>query len=882
MPFEASQADDLAPHGSAGDSDASLEDVLGEYLDELAAGRAPDQEEYLRAHPTLADALRGVFKTLAFVEATSKALNASKLERGQRLGEYQIVREVGRGGMGVVYEAIQTSLNRRVALKVLPAGALLSVNALERFSREATTGGRLHHTSIVPVYAVGEEQGIHYYAMQFIEGRSLSGHLKLLRENETSPGRDYFRRVAHWGQQVADALAHAHQQGVIHRDIKPSNLLLDARDNVWVTDFGLACADALATITLTGDVVGTARYMSPEQARGGRRQLDSRTDIYSLGATLYELLALRPAYEGESRDAVLNQIAFADPPPLRQVNPAIPRDLETIVGKCMEKEPSRRYARAADVADDCRRFLDGEPIRARRTSAIVKAARFVRRHRYYTLAAVIVLALAVGMIAMAAELRQMRGEERLDDAFTAIMLESDFEEGTRLLDEAAESGTDSARLHLYRGLMPLLNRQPHEAILPLTRAMQRDPDDVEVCYALAFAYYSVGDVVNGDRCFSRGDALGAHTALGWLLRGQSLSETGRDGAIEAYSQALSLRPDFTPAIRARANERAYRLLTNGQEASLEPMLKDHDAWVTLWPDDASSYSARAWGHLYAAAYASSQPELRDRCEGWLADCRCDLDRALALKPDSWMVLARRGILQRYCGDFRASADTLAEAIAANHAKVDDAHPGLVHHRVLALHALGELETALEEITGVCDTLPSFLPAPLQRAVLLAELGRVEEARAACKDTLRSQTSGFTGLAMAAAVAELLGDPAAGRAAIERALQAAPPPGEEESGDRGPAVEYLLGHLSEDDLIAAGEGHPGWRCDCEFLIGLRHLGRGERDEGIAALRACVNTGVFHFVEYRFAQVFLARAKADPGWPRWLSVDQTPTSSPSDNH
>ena len=881
MPFEASQAGDSAPHGSAGDSDASLEDVLGEYLDELAAGRAPDQEEYLRAHPALADALRGVFKTLAFVEATSKALNASKLERGQRLGEYQIVREVGRGGMGVVYEAIQTSLNRRVALKVLPAGALLSVNALERFSREATTGGRLHHTSIVPVYAVGEEQGIHYYAMQFIEGRSLSGHLKLLRENQTSPGRDYFRRVAHWGRQVSDALAHAHQQGVIHRDIKPSNLLLDARDDVWVTDFGLACADALATITLTGDVVGTARYMSPEQARGGRRQLDSRTDIYSLGATLYELLALRPAYEGESRDAVLNQIAFADPPPLRQVNPAIPRDLETIVGKCMEKEPPRRYASAADVADDCRRFLDGEPIRARRTPVIVKTARFVRRHRYYTLAAVIVLALAVGMIAMAAELRQMRGEERLDDAFAVIMLESDFEEGARLLDEAAESGTDSARLHLYRGLMPLLNRQPHEAILPLTRALQRAPDDAEVCYALAFAYYSVGDVINGDRCFSHGDLRGAHTALGWLLRGQALSESGRSGAVEAYSQALALRPDFTPAIRARASERASRLLTEGQETELEPMLNDYDAWVTFWPDDASSYSARAWGHLHAAAYAASRPELSERRKEWLADCRRDLDRALALKPDSWMVLARRGIFQRYCGDFRASAESLAEAIAAHHAKADDAHPGLVHHRVLALHAIGELDMALEEITSVCETLPSFLPPPLQRAVLLAELGRVEEARALCEDTLRNQASGFTGLAMATAVAELLGDPEAGRTAVERALQADPPE-ETERGGPGPAVEYLLGQLSEADLMAAVEGHPGWRCDCEFLIGLRHLGRGERDDGLAALRACIDTGVFTFAEYRLAQVFLARAEADPGWPRWLSADQAPTSFPSDNH
>jgi len=399
--------------GGASGGGSELEEVLDRYLAERAAGEEPDREGYLRAHPSLAEALRGVFRTLDFVEATSRTLHASGLACGDRVGEFRIVREVGRGGMGVVYEAVQVPLQRRVALKVLGPGAALSPHAAERFALEAETAGRLHHSNIVPVHAVGEQDGLLYYAMQFIGGRSLAVHLAEWRASGVGEAGAHCRRVAEWGRRVAGALDYAHAQGAVHRDIKPANLLLDEGGQVWLTDFGLAREDARATITVSGDVVGTARYMSPEQARGGGGRLDGRSDIYSLGATLYELLALVPAIDGDSREEVLNRLTLEEPRPLRGVNHAVPRDLETIVAKCMAREAHDRYQRAGEVADDLRRLLEAEPIRARRTAWGVLVARFARRHRAALLAGAAVLALAVGVLVVRREARLDQGRQML-------------------------------------------------------------------------------------------------------------------------------------------------------------------------------------------------------------------------------------------------------------------------------------------------------------------------------------------------------------------------------------------------------------------------------------------------------------------------------------
>jgi serine/threonine protein kinase len=370
--------------------------VADEYLDELARGHAPDLDDYAQRYPQVASVLPQVLPALKMMhevagDQRSAALEGTGLEL---LDDYRVIGEIGRGGMGVVYEAEQISLGRRVALKVLPSN-WGGTRQLARFQIEAQVAAALHHPHIVPIFAIGCVAGVHYYAMQLIEGRSLAEILagssppvesgaRIDSPAHVEPAVQVHspllpREAARLALEAAEALEHAHALGVLHRDIKPANLLVDHQGHLWVTDFGLAGVPGGADLTQSGDLVGTLRYMSPEQAAGGR-VLDPRTDIYSLGATLYELLASRPAFEGTDRHALFHQITLTDPIPLAKREPGIPRDLETIVAKAMAREPERRYSTASELADDLRRYLDDQPIQARRPSVREKTARCLRRH----------------------------------------------------------------------------------------------------------------------------------------------------------------------------------------------------------------------------------------------------------------------------------------------------------------------------------------------------------------------------------------------------------------------------------------------------------------------------------------------------------------------
>jgi len=489
-----------------------VEDLIEAFLERYRRGERPALTEYTDKHPELAERIRTLFPALLVMEElgsggerpTGPKVGQTGVgaEMPQRLGDYLLLRFVGSGGMGIVYEAIQESLGRHVALKTLPFHHLADATRLERFRREARAAAGLHHTHIVPVYGIGEHDGLHYYTMQFIRGHGLDvvlREVKRMRSEPSPPGAEapashglstglanglrhglfpakdasemgssaaivartnhfaasttsertslstessersglsgqpeaqYVQSVAWIGIQVAEALEYAHQQGILHRDIKPANLLLDAQGQIWVTDFGLAKAHDSDQLTRTGDIVGTLKYMAPERFNGWS---DPRSDVYALGATLYEMLTLRPAFEESDRVKLIERVLHDSPSPIRQLDRRIPRDLETIVLKALAKEPGERYATAGKLAEDLRRFAAGRPILARRSSGIERLWRWSKRNPSLAGATVAVAAALVAVVVISLIYASEQSRANQENRSLAGKLTKSLTESNRLL-----------------------------------------------------------------------------------------------------------------------------------------------------------------------------------------------------------------------------------------------------------------------------------------------------------------------------------------------------------------------------------------------------------------------------------------------------------------
>jgi serine/threonine-protein kinase len=584
---------------------SSEPDALGQLAEEFLAryrrGERPALTEYTARHPELAEQILELFPALVMMEevrpSPPSAAAAGATGPPRCLDEYRLVREIGRGGMGVVYEAEQESLGRRVALKILATEVASNPKHVERFQREARAAARLHHTNIVPVFAVGEEGGTHYYVMQYIQGGPLDEVLpelrrlraeaahragaapdrglpvqegkpsaadvaqslwhgrfhtagspsppeagnadKLTRRDDAAstppspprpsgktpgaPGssgplsdrqRPYVKSVAHVGAQAADALEYAAGQGVLHRDVKPSNLLLDVWGTVWLTDFGLAKTTGTPDLTRTGDLLGTLHYMAPERFRG---HADVRSDVYSLGLTLYELLALRPAFDAADQAQLIGRITSVEPPRLDKLNPQLPRDLVTIVHKAMAKDPADRYQTAGALAEDLRCFLDDRSIVARRASLPEQAWRWCRRNP--TMAALLAALLALLLVATGGgvwlirqqaerQAEAVRQEEALRKDVDMALAQAasfrdgfHFREGRELLEQARRhvepSGPDDLRQRLGQAQADLdLAEHLDAARLRAATYVEGKFDfaEAEGLYTAAFAEARVGQV----------------------------------------------------------------------------------------------------------------------------------------------------------------------------------------------------------------------------------------------------------------------------------------------------------------------------------------------------------------------------------------------------
>lgn len=414
----------------------------------------------------------------------------------QRLGGFELYQRIGRGGFGVVYRARELALDRIVAVKVLPPKLTLQERDVERFKREARAIARLSHPNIVKVHSVGSEGEVHYFSMELVDGRDLGRELSL-RDHDPESSRlpaddgEYLRTVARLVAEGADALQHAHEHGIVHRDVKPGNLLLDAAGHVQVVDFGLALDERMGRLTRTGEHAGTPHYMSPEQIESERHEVDHRTDVYSLGVVLYELLTLRKPFPSGKYLEVISDVIRKQPTAPRKLRPGLPRDLETICMKAMAKAVADRYPDAAALRDDLRRWLAGRPIVARPFSPLELGWRWSVRNRR-GVAAAVALVLALGAAVTLTRRLERRAElAEVREGLQGLLREDDlaglpFGEllaGRRALvrlrtDLGAQALTDAER-ELGQGFEQLRRSWHEQGLADLALSRERGRPDGE-------------------------------------------------------------------------------------------------------------------------------------------------------------------------------------------------------------------------------------------------------------------------------------------------------------------------------------------------------------------------------------------------------------------
>jgi serine/threonine protein kinase len=831
-----------------------------------------------------------------------------------RFGDFAISREIGRGGMGIVYEARQISLNRKVALKVLAAELGLTPKAVERFRREAEAAAKLHHTNIVPIYATGEQGGAYFYAMEFIEGASLDRVLRQIRLERAHPakappptikhasgepsgppglvattddfertparssgdgsssalssGSGYFDNVARIIADVADALDHAHKHGVIHRDIKPSNLLLCTDGRLSVNDFGLARMLEKPGVTLTGEFVGTPAYMSPEQITAGRVPLDHRTDIYSLGATLYELLTLERPFRGDGRDLVLAQILQKEPVQPRKIDKKIPIDLETICLKAMDKDPDRRYQSAGEMADDLRRYLRRFAILARRAGPLARVAKWVRRHPALALslaglAVAVALAGNFGYRAYVAEQRRQVAErqrlaERQQNAIDKAQLSAmsgDIDQAQQALDEAERLGVSKVQVQMLRGQIAFQAGKMDEAVKEFEQAVASQPDRVAPRALLASAYQETGDWVKHYQALDQARRLAPESAEDYLFLGKAEAIYHPERALQLLEAAVQKRPSVIARLvhaeivmnQARDRGDADLAQQAAQEADLVQQLSaDNPVALRI------ALEART-----VAIYAYQSPGQRGQRDATVARARKDADALIRFPRYGFSLLTRWQFL-RALGEQDTLLDELErsrfpwstelyvltlyrrrEFAKARAALARDKNVGAMYACLVLCEFPDGPEEILKRYRRDADNpkTPPWDRLTGQMALLL--LNKVEESRTSCRTYLRQ------GLASPIKNAEM-----------QRALA------------------YLsgTGTMSAEDYLKAAGASRVDQTNVHYFVGLTRLAEGNREAACDHFGKAVRTGGFMFDHFELSWALLGRLEQDRHWPRWIPVKE----------
>lgn len=748
---------------SRGELSDAESDLIAEHLE--ACETCWRQVEGNPPEAALADDLKWVSE---LEEQTVVDVNVPLARLSKALPEYEIVREIGRGGMGIVFEARQVELDRRVALKVLPAllGAVRP-DAIARFRREVKLAAGLEHTNIIGVYDFGEVDGTLYFTMPLIDGRSLREILHEIEEtgaidvvvgegarekdkaaegrgdedasrdagesssprpqaarlpltrlgSSSATDRAYYRRVAGWIADVAEALDYAHERGVIHRDVKPSNLLLARDGRLMISDFGLAKAAGVASrrgaasVTTSQALLGTARYMSPEQVGEAADGIDRRVDVYGLGATLYELLAFRPMFAAADDREVLDCVLNREPAPPRRFVRHVPSELETICLKAVEKRREARYATAKEFADDLRRWLLDLPIHARRPSMPVRVGKFVRRRKAVTALSTVAVTAVVAAIALlwgyqASQRKMVAAQDAANvRAADALFFEADaqfhrygrYQTALAKVDEALHLTPDSPRLQQLRGSILRHMGRYDEAIECLEKLVERHPDYWLGHYVLSFAYDDVGDDESASKQRRQVERLNPDSAE--ALRVRADDEPDPEKALALLNRAIELDPG-RPVLRLA---RYWRLRELGR---LDEMMGDIQQVAGAFPNWAFVQSELGGALFKIGRYQEAEDAY---------------NRAIELNPDDALAWFNRGTSKVMSGRFAQALADVTRSI-----EIDGAYAPAYLCRAKAQAGLGNTAAALEDCHQSIRLAPTSLEAYAQRCFLYHQAGRLDQ------------------------------------------------------------------------------------------------------------------------------------------------------------